>query len=91
MSMAIVPFSPSLRQFAVAAALIGATLGGAAFAAPAVAQTTCDPSYPDFCIPPPSEVGDLDCGDIAAGNFTVYQPDPHYLDADYDGIGCEAS
>ncbi len=48
----------------------------------------CDPSYPDFCIPPPPP--DLDCGDIPQKNFTVLQPDPHRFDGDKDGIGCES-
>jgi micrococcal nuclease len=47
----------------------------------------CEPSYPDVCIPPSPP--DLDCGDVAYGRFTVYQPDPHRFDGDYDGIGCE--
>ena len=48
----------------------------------------CDPSYPDICIPPGS--ADLDCGQIGARRFTVYPPDPHGFDGDYDGIGCES-
>lgn len=48
----------------------------------------CDPSYPDFCIPPPPP--DLDCGDISQKNFTVLQPDPHRFDGNKDGIGCES-
>ncbi|AFS81461.1 excalibur domain-containing protein [Candidatus Nitrosopumilus koreensis AR1] len=56
---------------------------------PTTQQTTnCDPSYPDFCIP--SSSPDLDCGDISQKRFTVLQPDPHRLDADKDGIGCES-
>jgi len=51
-------------------------------------QPSCDPSYPDFCIPPSPP--DLDCDDIAANDFTVYYPDPHRFDADSDGIGCES-
>lgn len=50
----------------------------------------CDPSYPDFCIPPPPP--DLDCNDAPIQghhNFTVLPPDPHNLDADHDGLGCE--
>lgn len=47
----------------------------------------CDPSYPDFCIPPPPP--DLDCRDIPQKNFTVLPPDPHRFDGDGDGIGCE--
>ncbi len=48
----------------------------------------CDPSYPDFCIPPPPP--DLDCKDIPQKRFTVLQPDPHRFDGDKDGIGCES-
>ena len=51
-------------------------------------QSNCDPSYPDFCIPPPPP--DLDCGDISQKRFTVLQPDPHRFDGDKDGIGCES-
>jgi micrococcal nuclease len=47
----------------------------------------CDPSYPDFCIPPNSP--DLDCRDISYRRFRVNQPDPHGFDRDRDGIGCE--
>jgi micrococcal nuclease len=48
---------------------------------------TCHPSYPDFCIPPPPP--DLDCRDIGRRRFRVLPPDPHRLDGDGDGIGCE--
>lgn len=52
-------------------------------------NANCDPSYPDFCIPPPPP--DLDCKDIPHKNFTVLPPDPHRLDGnDKDGIGCES-
>lgn len=57
--------------------------------APQLAQSTnCDPSYPDFCIPSPPP--DLNCKDIPHKNFTVLPPDPHKLDRDKDGIGCES-
>ncbi len=49
---------------------------------------SCDPSYPNFCIPPGSP--DLDCGDIPQRRFTVLPPDPHRFDGDKDGIGCES-
>lgn len=49
----------------------------------------CDPSYPSVCIPPVSQVGDLDCADIPHKQFTVLRPDPHNFDRDGDGIGCE--
>jgi micrococcal nuclease len=48
----------------------------------------CDPSYPDFCIPPPPP--DLNCGDVGVNDFTVRSPDPHGFDRDNDGIGCES-
>ena len=47
----------------------------------------CSPAYPSLCLPSPSQ--DLDCRDINAVNFPVLQPDPHHLDGDGDGIGCE--
>ncbi|WP_224095681.1 hypothetical protein [Nostoc sp. MS1] len=50
-------------------------------------QQQCDPSYPDFCIPPNSP--DLNCRDIPYRRFRVNQPDPHGFDRDRDGIGCE--
>jgi len=50
-------------------------------------EISCDPSYPDVCIPvyPP----DLDCGEIQFANFKVLAPDPHRFDGDKDGIGCQ--
>jgi S-layer homology domain len=49
----------------------------------------CDPSYPDFCIPPPPP--DLDCDDIDGPKpFTVNPPDPHNFDGDGNGQGCES-
>jgi micrococcal nuclease len=50
--------------------------------APALAQTDCDPSYPDVCIPPPPP--DLDCSDVRYRGFRVIGDDPHR-----DGIACE--
>ena len=49
----------------------------------------CDDSYPDFCIrsPPP----DLDCGGMSHKNFKVVGSDPHRLDGDNDGKGCESA
>ncbi|HLF77754.1 MAG TPA: hypothetical protein VJB57_09725 [Dehalococcoidia bacterium] len=56
--------------------------------APPPAQGSCDPSYPDVCIPaaPP----DLNCKDVPFKRFRVLPPDPHRFDADHDGIGCES-
>jgi outer membrane biosynthesis protein TonB len=49
--------------------------------------SNCSPAYPDVCIPPP--LPDLDCPNISERNFRVLSPDPHRLDQDRDGIGCE--
>ncbi|HXF57707.1 MAG TPA: thermonuclease family protein [Actinomycetota bacterium] len=48
---------------------------------------SCDPSYPDVCIPPPPP--DLDCADVPFEDFRVEGPDPHGFDGDGDGVGCE--
>lgn len=50
-------------------------------------STNCDPSYPTVCIPPPPPY--LHCGNVQFRDFTVLPPDPHGLDSDGDGIGCE--
>jgi micrococcal nuclease len=51
----------------------------------------CDPSYVGACIPPPPP--DLDCSDLRARGIPlpvrVVGPDPHHLDGDHDGLGCE--
>ena len=54
---------------------------------PPTRPSRCDPSYPDFCIPPPPP--DLDCDDVNGINFTVRGSDPHDFDRDGNGIGCE--
>jgi micrococcal nuclease len=55
--------------------------------APVPVSGSCDPSYPDFCIPPPPP--DLDCRDVARRGFRVVGADPHRFDGDRDGVGCE--
>lgn len=50
----------------------------------------CDPSYTGACIPSPPP--DLDCADIEAMGLApvrVVGSDPHGLDGDNDGWGCE--
>jgi micrococcal nuclease len=47
----------------------------------------CHPSYPGVCIPPSPP--DLNCADVPYRDFRVVPPDPHNLDGDSDGIGCE--
>lgn len=50
----------------------------------------CDRHYPDICLPAAnSDRGDIDCKDIVERNFTVKKPDPHHLDKDNNGIGCD--
>lgn len=56
--------------------------------------TQCDPSYPTVCIP--IGAADYDCAggsgngpNYIAGPLTVLPPDPHGLDRDGDGVGCE--
>jgi len=46
----------------------------------------CDPNYSGVCIPINSP--DLDCKDLPK-NIKVVGSDPHRLDGDGDGIGCE--
>ena len=79
------------RRMALGGVLGGALLFGGSATAPVAAQTSCDPSYPDFCIAPPWEVGNLDCYQVSGAWFTVIQPDGHGFDADYDGYGCESN
>ena len=50
----------------------------------------CDPSYTGGCVPPAPP--DLDCADIRALGIApvrVVGADPHRLDGDRDGLGCE--
>lgn len=52
----------------------------------------CDPHYPRVCIPPLPP--DLDCADLSFRTFRVNHdgpttPDPHALDNNFDGIGCQ--
>jgi hypothetical protein len=47
----------------------------------------CDSSYSSVCIPIVNY--DLDCEDISYRGFAVGPADPHWFDADNDGIGCE--
>lgn len=53
---------------------------------PTTLPDTCEPAYPDFCIP----VGrmDLDC-DAVGYEFTALEEDPHGFDSNGDGVGCD--
>jgi Flp pilus assembly pilin Flp len=50
----------------------------------------CEASYPNVCVPPPPP--DLDCADLEARGIPlpvkVIGSDPHNLDPDHDGLGC---
>ncbi len=49
----------------------------------------CHPAYPDVCIPSPPP--DLNCADVPHRNIRVVEhPDPHRLDGNHDGVGCES-
>jgi endonuclease YncB( thermonuclease family) len=55
-----------------------------------LAPTGCDPSYAGGCVPPYPP--DLDCKDIRERGLApvrVVGSDPHRLDGDGDGLGCE--
>jgi endonuclease YncB( thermonuclease family) len=58
---------------------------------PSAPSPACHPSYPDTCIPPPPP--DLDCADIPFRDFQVRRDgpdaDPHILDGNEDGVGCQ--
>lgn len=51
----------------------------------------CDPNYAGACVPPYPP--DLDCADLRALGLAlpvrVIGSDPHHLDGDHDGLGCE--
>jgi len=53
----------------------------------------CDPHYPTVCMPPTPP--DYDCADLSFRQFQVLHtptpttPDPHSLDNNFDGIGCQ--
>lgn len=87
-----------VKHALVAGAFVGAMVGLGVNEAPVQAQS-CDPAYTNYCIPPVSEVGDLDCQyfyDQGIYYIQLADPynDPHGLDGwNYvdDGIGCEGS
>jgi len=47
----------------------------------------CDAAYPTICLPPPPPI--LTCDVIKERRFRVLPPDPHRLDPDQNGHGCE--
>lgn len=67
--------------------------GPAPTPSPTPAPTTpapqrCDPNYSGACVPvyPP----DVDCADVGTTVYVI-RDDPHGLDGDGDGVGCESS
>jgi micrococcal nuclease len=85
-----------IRDRAISSITLTALVGVAMFAASVLSSTParaqgCDPSYPEICLPAYPHV---DCFNIGYPIIVIYNPslgayDPHYLDPDYDGIGCE--
>jgi len=71
---------------AVAPSVVTPTSVKVATSAPTARGQQCHPSYPTLCLPGSP---DLDCADIPQKNFPVKPPDPHRLDGDGDGVGCE--
>lgn len=59
------------------------------FAAGAVGSAECNAAYPSLCLPAAKPGVNVDCANLTARRFVVLRPDPFYLDADRDGIGCE--
>lgn len=78
------------EQRQLAAAPPAVTEPAAAEPAPAASNAGggCAPGYSP-CVP--ASAKDLDCGDLPGGPYTVTGSDPHRLDADDDGRGCEAN
>src|SRR5205814_2080185 len=74
---------------AVLAVGLPMSVGITAHAATEAMAQTCDPHYPDFCIPPPPPK--VYCRDLPYSDFRALPPDPQLLDADHDGRACENS
>jgi ABC-type Fe3+-hydroxamate transport system substrate-binding protein len=55
---------------------------------PPARAASCDPNYAGACVPPYPP--DVDCGDVGQP-VQVVGSDPHGLDRDADGAGCESS
>ena len=76
---------------------LGAAMTAAGLAAVPAAAQSCDPAYVSHCVPPLSEVGDLNCEWFYEQGLSMIQladpyTDPHGLDGwNYvdDGWGCE--
>jgi endonuclease YncB( thermonuclease family) len=81
------PAPPTATQRAATATRVPPTATRPPVVAPtATPGQACHPSYPTLCLP---GAPDLDCADIPQKAFPVRPPDPHGLDGDKDGIGCE--
>ena len=91
---------PKVTAAAVAVAMLAAValvearagdVAPAAFAPFVVGNrppSECSPYYPTVCLPNPPP--DINCPQLAPMvNIPTLPPDPHGLDADHDGIGCE--
>lgn len=54
---------------------------------PGAPMPACHPSYRGVCLP--SDIGDLDCGQIGDHSFLVVGTDVYNLDGDHNGLACE--
>jgi hypothetical protein len=86
---------PGLMSIAAGWAIFAGPIGaGTLPAAAASVPPACEPAYVDHCVPPAWLEPDLDCSSLyEAGIRSVRLArigwDPHGLDDDYDGYGCE--
>jgi hypothetical protein len=85
-------YDPDFNGIGCESYAAGSAPAGDPSAAMPVAGSECDPSYPEVCLP---SAPDLNCVDVGFALTVIYDPsigayDPHLLDEDYDGIGCES-
>ena len=88
----VVSWSATVTQTAAETDISPRQLWDATAAGDPFAVFACDPSYPDFCVPPPPP--DLNCDSPSIKphkNFRVLPPDPHGFDGNRNGVGCEDS
>jgi Flp pilus assembly pilin Flp len=86
LSIALVIAILLLRGTLAGGFVAGGTKASAPYRPPAA---SCDPNYGGGCVPPYPP--DVDCNDLRAlgiGEVTITGSDPHHLDPDGDGVGC---
>jgi hypothetical protein len=86
--MSITPPTLAVTNATAATTMVSSSSPPPSSSSSSPSGSECDPSYPQLCIPPPPPV--VTCNDLNATKFRVVPPDPHNLDGDANGIGCEA-